>query len=271
MPHLEVNGATLYYETDGHITSPALLLIHAGIATLRMWDPQIEALAAEHFVIRFDTRGYGQTESENVEFSNLSDALAILDHLGIACVTLIGSSRGGSISIDLAVEHPDRVLGLVTIGSGPTGYPEENLTDNENARFDEIDVRAEAEDWDAVAGLETALWCFGPERSVDDLDPIFVETAYALNADNARHFVEDPTQLPITPPAYDRVADIRVPALIMVGVWDLSVVLAQFEYLTATIPDAIGYRFEGAAHLPNVECPGEFRHVVMRWLALHKL
>lgn len=267
MPHLDVNGASLYYETDGHISSPALLLIHAGIANLRMWDPQIDALAAKHFVMRFDTRGYGRTETENVPFSNLSDALALLDHLGIPGATFIGSSRGGSISIDLAVEHPERVLGLVAIGSGPTGFPELQLTDTESAAFDEIDAKFLAEEWDEVARLETALWCFGPERSANDLDPAFVKTAYELNAVNTRHFLEDPTPLSIEPPAYDRVVDIGVPSLFMVGSWDLSPVLAQFEYLVSAVPNAVGFRFDNAAHLPNVELAGEFESLVTEWLA----
>ena len=90
MPRLDVPGASLYYETQGDPASPALLLIHAGIATLRMWDPQVAALAAHHYVIRFDTRGFGQTTTENVEFSNRADAAALLDHLGVARVTVIG-------------------------------------------------------------------------------------------------------------------------------------------------------------------------------------
>jgi pimeloyl-ACP methyl ester carboxylesterase len=75
MPHLDVNGASLYYETDGGISSPAVLLIHAGVATLRIWDPLVPALAADHFVVRFDTRGYGMTETEDVPFSNREDAI----------------------------------------------------------------------------------------------------------------------------------------------------------------------------------------------------
>jgi len=101
MPQLDVNGASLYYETDGASEHPALLLIHAGIANLRMWDPQIAALAASHYVVRFDTRGYGQSETQNVDFSNRADALAVLDHVGVHKATIIGCSRGGSIARSL--------------------------------------------------------------------------------------------------------------------------------------------------------------------------
>jgi 3-oxoadipate enol-lactonase len=271
MPHLTVPGASLYYETDGHISQPALLLIHAGIATLRMWDPQIPALAADHFVIRFDTRGFGQTESEDVEFSNRADALALLDHLGVERATLIGCSRGGTIAIDLAVDSPDRVAGLVVIGSGPSGFPDTELTDVEDARFDEIDRAFEAQDWHRLARLEAAIWDFGPMRREEDLDPEFVATAYALNRVNVIHAEEKPVSLPLEPPAYDRVVDIDVPTLVAVGDYDMSEVLAAYEYLLTAVPNADGCVIHDTAHLPNVERPDVVERVLLGWLGDHSL
>jgi 3-oxoadipate enol-lactonase len=271
MPHLTVPGASLYYETDGHSSKPALLLIHAGIANLRMWDPQIAALAAEHYVIRFDTRGFGQTSTEDVEFSNRADALAILDHLGVARATVIGCSRGGTIAIDLAVENPDRVAGLVTIGSGPSGFPDTELTELEDARFDEIDRVFEAQDWHQLARLEAAIWDFGPLRREEDLDPEFVATAYALNRVNVIHAEENPVSLPLEPPAYDRVVDIAVPTLVTVGEYDMSEVLAAYEYLVSTVPDASGCVFRDTAHLPNVERPADVQRVLLEWLTENNL
>jgi 3-oxoadipate enol-lactonase len=271
MPHLDVPGASLYYETDGHINKPALLLIHAGIATLRMWDPQIPALAADHFVIRFDTRGFGQTSTEDVAFSNRADALALLDHLGVARATLIGCSRGGTIAIDLAVDSPDRVAGLVVIGSGPSGFPDTELTDGEDARFDEIDQAFEAQDWHRLARLEAAIWGFGPLRREEDLDPEFVAAVYALNRVNVIHAEEKPVSLPLEPPAFDRVVDIEVPTLVVVGDQDISEVLAAYEYLTMSVPDAEGCVIRNTAHLPNVEHPDVVERVLLGWLADHSL
>jgi pimeloyl-ACP methyl ester carboxylesterase len=271
MPHLQVNGAMLYYETDGPASAPALLLIHAGIATLRMWDPQIAALAAGHFVIRFDTRGYGETETEDVAFSNRADAVDLLDHLGVAKATVIGCSRGGSIAIDLAIERPDRVAGLVTIGSGPSGFPEVELSEREDELFDELDALYAAKDWVELARREAALWDFGPDRREEDLDPAFTALAYELNAPNARHSTENPTSIPLEPPAYDRVVDIAVPTLVMVGDHDLSPTLAQYEYLVTAIPGADGCRFHDSAHIPSVEQPEEFERVLRAWLEEHGL
>ena len=271
MPHLTVPGASLYYETAGHVSSPALLLLHAGIANLRMWDPQVDALAADHFVIRFDSRGCGQTTSDNVDFSARADARAVLDHLGVASATLVGCSRGGGTAIDLAVESPDRVKGLVTVGAGPSGFPEIELTDVEDARFDEMDDAFDAQDWHRLARLEVALWAFGPLRDEADLDPEFVATAYALGRVNAAHAEEDPTPIPLEPPAVNQVSDIEVPALVTVGEFDITPHLAEYEYLLSTIPDVSGCTFRDTAHLPNVERPADFQRVLVDWLAEHRL
>src|SRR5690554_1885960 len=191
MPHLDVDSATLYYETDGQASSPALLLIHAGIAHLGMWDPQVDDLAHDHFVIRYDTRGFGKTTTEDVEFSDHGDALALLDHLGIERATVIGCSRGGRIAIDLAIEHPERVSGLVTIGGGPSGFPNLELTPEEDAISDRMDAAFRAKDWEQLGDLEVRLWSIGPARREEDLDPEFVAKAYELNSINLQHAEED--------------------------------------------------------------------------------
>ena len=271
MPHLDVNGARLYYETEGSVSAPALLLIHAGIASLRMWDPQLPALAQDHFVVRYDTRGFGKTSTEDIEFSDHADALVILDHLEIERATVIGCSRGGRIAIDLAIEHPERVSGLVTVGSGPSGFPDTELTPEEDTIFDQMDAAFEAKDWKKLADLEVKLWAIGPARREEDLDLAFVAQARALNSVNLQHAEAAATHIPLEPPAFDRVVDIEVPALILVGDHDVSECLAQYEYLSTAIRRADSARFPASAHLPNVEQPAEFERILLQWLAQHSL
>lgn len=271
MPNLTVPGAELYYETDGDPSAPALLLIHAGIANLRMWDPQITALAKHHFVVRFDTRGFGQTVTTNVDFSHRADALAVLDHVGVGTVTLIGCSRGGSIAIDVAVEHPERASGLVVIGGGPSGFPEVELTDAEDVLFDALDEAFDAGDWPRLARLEVELWAVGPLRRAADLDPGFIAAAHTLNRANVVHAEDAPVPQPLDPPAVDRVVDLELPALIAVGECGVTPALAQYEYLLETVPRASGCTFRDTAHLPSVEHPEEFQRVLIAWLAQNDL
>lgn len=271
MPHLDVPGANLYWESDGAASAPALLLVHAGIASLRMWDAVVPALAEDHHVVRFDTRGFGSTEFDDSPFSNRADAVAVLDHLGIASATIIGASRGGSIAIDLALDSPERVNGLVVIGSGPSGFPEVELTPREDALIDAIDEAEAAADWARLVDLETVFWDVGPLREHDDVDAAFLQLALELNRVNIRHLDRTANALPLDPPAYERVADLETPALVMVGEFDITPALAQYEYLVNSIPDATGAIFHDSAHLPSVERPTEFLHVLRDWLADNSL
>ena len=269
MTHLAVPGATIYYETAGRADKPALLLVHSGIATLRMWDPQIDALAAEHFVIRYDTRGFGRTRASAAAFSDRADALAILDRLRVQAATVVGCSRGGGIAIDLALEFPDRVRGLVVISGGPSGFPESEQTPLERQLFQAVREAEAAEEWELLSRLEAELWAIGPRRTASELDPAFVKTAYALSAENVQHAEEMLEPVPLQPPAYGRLGDIRVPTLLVVGDEDISGVLDQFEYLRDHIRAAESTVMMNTAHLPSVERPVEFESLLIDWLARH--
>jgi 3-oxoadipate enol-lactonase len=271
MPTLDVAGASLYYETQGHVSAPALLLIHPGIASLRMWDPIVPSLEGDHHVVRFDTRGFGGTRAADDPYSDRGDARALLDHLGIAEATTIGSSRGGRIALDLALETPERVSGLALVGAGISGFPEVALSQPEQRLADELD-RAEADrDWQRLADLEVRFWCVGPSRTPADVDPEVVRFVQDLNRANAAHATEQPSPVPLEPPAYGRLAELALPALVTVGAHDVSIAQRQFEFARDEIPGAESEVFANSAHLPSLEQPIEFTGRLREWLGLHGL
>ena len=77
------------------------MLIHAGVAHLRMWDEQVAAWRDRHRVIRYDTRGCGRTIAEDMPYSNRDDLRAVLDHLGVERTHVLGLSRGAMIATRL--------------------------------------------------------------------------------------------------------------------------------------------------------------------------
>src|SRR5688572_29017176 len=99
--YAEVPGGRLWYEVqgDGH----PLLLIPGGLGDSRMWDGQVGPFAEHYRVIRYDPRGFGRTETEDVEFSNRADIAALLAHLQVESCHLVGQSRGGSIGLDFTL------------------------------------------------------------------------------------------------------------------------------------------------------------------------
>jgi 3-oxoadipate enol-lactonase len=110
-----LNGARIHYERSG--TGFPVLLIHAGIADSRMWEPQAEAFDKRFDMVRPDLRGFGDTALPPAPYSGIADLVGLLDHLQIDRAHVIGCSMGGTLAIDLALEHPKRVERLVLVAA----------------------------------------------------------------------------------------------------------------------------------------------------------
>ena len=140
MPRARANGIELEYETFGAQGAPAVLLISGLGSQMISWrDEFCTQLAARGFqVIRFDNRDSGlSTWMEDAGPADLSaalngspqpayqlddlasDAVALLDALGIRAANIVGASMGGYIAQLVAINHPDHVLSLISIMSGP--------------------------------------------------------------------------------------------------------------------------------------------------------
>lgn len=271
-PAVQVPGATLAFEVAGPADAPAVLFVHAGVATRVMWDPQFADLARDHRVIRYDTRGYGDSPGEPIDYSESDDLLRVLDAAEAERAVVIGASRGGRFALDAALAAPDRVCGLVLVGSRPSGWmPErDEWTTDEQLLKDAIDTAFEAGDLDAVVRLEVQLYDVGPGREVDSLDPAFVQRAIELNV-GAAHLDFEGTPVEPPHPAVERLAEVGVPALVVVGEHDVSVAQHAARMLLDGIADAEGARFPDAAHLPSVEHPERFTELVRDWMSRHSL
>jgi len=235
-----------------------------------MWDPQFDDLARDHFVIRYDTRGYGESPGEDVEFADRHDLIAVLDALGVNRASYIGGSRGGRIALDAALDQPDRVTGLVTIGSTPGGQDQDGATELELAMLAQMKEAADAGEVDMLVRIEVAYWDLGPSRDIDDVDPAFLRRAIELNV-GAAHWDFAGLDQPLDPPAVSRLHEIDVPVLVVVGEHDVTESKLGYELLMAGLRNAEGLRFTDSAHLPSVERAEQFTSDLRAWLAAHSL
>ncbi|TPG72779.1 alpha/beta fold hydrolase [Pseudomonas arsenicoxydans] len=115
MPFATIDGQPLYYLDQG--TGPAVLLAGSYLWDQAMWAPQIAALSPHYRVIALDLWGHGESGPLPAGTQSLDDiarqALALLDHLDIDRVTLVGLSVGGMWGARLALSAPQRINGLV--------------------------------------------------------------------------------------------------------------------------------------------------------------
>ncbi len=236
---------------DEHGAGPALLLLHAGIADSRMWEPQLQAFATDHRVLRFDARGFGRSASPAGPFRPLDDALAVLDAAGAETALLVGSSMGGATAIDLAIAAPERVQALIAVGIGPHGgEPDAAL----RAGWDEVSAVWESGDQERAIDLDTAMWI---------RDPAVFAQVRPWNAAIAARDEDLSSEVRLDPPAIGRLGEIRCPVLAICGDSDQPAMLAGSRLLAAGVPDGRFVVMKGCSHLPNLDQPGEFARIVV--------
>jgi 3-oxoadipate enol-lactonase len=123
------DGVRLHYRIDGPPDGPPLLFVNSLGTDLRMWDPQVDLLADDLRVIRYDSRGHGRSDAPSGEYTveRLAlDALALLDALDVERATICGLSLGGIVALWLAIYRPARVGRLVLANTAARIGTDEN-------------------------------------------------------------------------------------------------------------------------------------------------
>lgn len=128
MPFTESSGNNLYYEDSGG-DGTAILFSHGGFFDHTMWEQQVEALSGDFRCITWDARGHGMSEA-NGDFDYwdaAKDAVAVLDAAGADSAVLAGMSQGGWLTQRAAIADPDRVKGVVLMGTSVVLLSEQEL------------------------------------------------------------------------------------------------------------------------------------------------
>lgn len=127
----QLGDATLHYEVIGNPTGEPLLLLHGGLGSMADFNGIVEELGKTYRLIGIDFRGHGQSTlgSEKLTYSQyMTDVEAILDHIGLHKVSVLGFSDGGIVGYRLAVSSPARVRALVTVGAAWRLEPDDPVT-----------------------------------------------------------------------------------------------------------------------------------------------
>ncbi|MFL6076279.1 MAG: alpha/beta fold hydrolase [Mycobacteriales bacterium] len=237
---IPVEGGTLWADDSGG-ELPPLVLLHPGVGNSTIWDGMLPALAARYRVIRFDWRGYGRSPLPTAPYTTLGDLTAVLDHFGLDRVPLVGASMGGRAALSLALTQPARVSALVLVTPGVSGYdwPDEPAADAE------YEALVAAGDVDGLTGFGLRRW------GAAGHDPV----ARAQMAGAARAWAaEDEFGRP-DPPVYDRLGEVAVPTVLLLGEADTPTLVEANERMAARIPGCRLIRMPGVDHLPQLRVP----------------
>lgn len=245
----------LFYEVRG--SGEPVMLIHGGNLDHRMWDDQFDLLAGQFRVVRYDVRGFGRSSPADVEHAAHEDLLALLDHLEIERAHIVGLSLGGRIGVDFALAHPDRVVDLVLAGPGLSGWQFSPAPWHEA-------LRTAIQAGDAEAATEA--WLTSDYMAPAMEDPRLAERLRAISLENRELWSREFRELRLTPPAVERLEELRAPVLLILGSRDVPDIHNIVALIGQKVPGARKLVIEGAGHMVNMERPEEFNRAVLEFL-----
>jgi 3-oxoadipate enol-lactonase len=252
---------TVHIAWERRGAGPPVVLVH-GLGYARWgWEPVADALAESFEIVLLDNRGIGGSEAPPGPYTAAEmagDVLAIMDEAGLERAHLVGTSLGGMIAQELVLASPERVEKLVlvcTTPGGPNAAPMPEATTR---------LLAEAASMEPLVALrrfvENALAPNPPEELVQRILAHRLATAQPLAAWAAQAAAGASFD------AWDRLADVHAPTLVVHGTEDVVVDPANAELLAVRIPGARVDRFEGCGHLLFWEEPARFVGVVGEFL-----
>lgn len=259
---IEFDGATFHGETAGF--GLPVVFLHAGVADRRMWQETMrEAAAAGYHVMAYDRRGFGETTTDDVEFSHVIDLEAVLDRLGMNAVVLVGCSMGGALAVDFTLEYPARAVALVLVSSWITGAEPEMPPEVEELE-EQLAYAMETGNTRRANKVGARLWLDGPAG----LEGRVTDPARELFSEMNRIALEHPrlTKEEASPPAMDNLHTIEAPVLLVAGELDGSDTLDRHDELEELFPNAFAITLDGVAHLPPLEAPEVFTPVLLEFL-----
>lgn len=258
------------YDRRGSSDRLPIVLIHAGIADRRMWDPQWELLTFAREAVRLDLRGFGESvTAPAAPLDHVADIIETLDHLDITRCHLVGASFGAGVATEVALTRPGLVRSLLMCPPGGSLLAE--LTPDLKDFFDKEKAALARGDIDAAVEANVASWVVGPGRSESDVEPAVVAAVRQMqrNAFRIAASWDDIQTTELEPPALDRLADLDLPVLVLAGGHDLDTTHDAAGRVCAGAPHVQHVNWTDVAHMPSMERPQPFFELLLEWTATH--
>ncbi len=261
---------TIHLRDEGPRDAPVLVLLHGSNADLHTWQPWVDDLASDYRVIRFDQIGHGLTgpamDGDYSLEAFVADVDAVADKLGLERFVLAGNSMGGAIAMAYAMEHPERLDGLVLVDAGGAAIEREG---GGNLLFTLA----------AVPGVNKVMAQVTPRSLVEKslsqsvsnqaiVTPAAVDRYWEL-ARMPGNRAATMTRFAQPRKAFDpaEVAAVEVPTLVMWGEEDSLIPYAAAGWYMEHLPNATLAHYPGIGHLPMEEAPERSVADLRQWLA----
>ncbi len=267
MARVSANGIEIEYETFGDPGAAPLLLIMGLGAQMLSWDERFcDLLAGRGFhVIRYDNRDSGlSTKMDEAGVPDVlaalggnpdpayqledlaDDAVGLLDGLGIGAANIVGASMGGFVAQLMAINHPDRVLSLTSIMSGPGGR------DGVAPQPEGAEILMRVPPPTREEQIEHGVWIRRVLTGPGDPFDVAAETRRVERAHDRSYYpLGTARQLVAILAAegrLERLSRVKAPTLVIHGAGDVLVPVENGRKVAAAVPGARLLEFEGMGH-----------------------
>jgi 3-oxoadipate enol-lactonase len=245
----------VHYTFDGPEDAPVVVLGNSLGTTVRMWDPQVPALAERFRVLRYDHRGHGgsPTTAGPYTIADLGgDVLALLDREGIGRASYCGLSLGGMVGMWLAANAPERVDRLILCCTSAylppaSGWAERAAT-------------ARAKGTEAIVERIGPRWFTEAFRASDpEVVAAALDELTTIDDEGYAGCCEAIGAMDLRP----SLGSVRAPALVIAGADDVATPPEHAETIAAAIPGARLAILPHTAHLANLERPAEVARLLL--------
>ncbi len=257
-----IDGFEVEYDVRGK--GPAVLLLHAFPLGRSMWEPQVESLATTHRVVRFDARGFGGSQLDDVAPLAMEriadDGACLLDQLWIDKAVVYGCSMGGYAAFAFARRHPKRLAGLVLQDTRAAA-------DTPEGRAGRAALAARVLDDGATAVVDALLPKLLGETSHRERPALVATLKERILATSPRGLANALYGLAARADSRAMLPGISVPTLVLVGEEDANVSPDEAKVMAAAIPGARLEVIPRAGHLANLENPDAVNAALRAFLA----
>lgn len=264
MPHMLINGAKLYYESQG-AGPETIVFAHGLLFSGAMFGEQIAALKDRYRCVTFDFRGQGQSEVTQAGYdveTLYADAVAMIESVGCAPCHFVGLSMGGFVGLRLAIRRPALLKSLILIESSSNPEPKENI-----GRYRMLNFVARWIGLSVVAGPVMEIM-FGQKFLSDpERTKLRYEWRQCMLANDRIGITRAVNGVVARAGVTNQLGQIGTPTLIIVGDQDVATLPAEAEHMHAGIRNSTLVVIPGAGHTSTIEEPAAVTAAMRNFLA----
>ena len=257
MPTFTSNQASINYQTFGDHTKPALIFSNSLGTQFSMWQPQLDALKKDFYMICYDTRGHGQSSAPQGPYSIEllgEDVIHLMDHLHIDKANFCGISMGGLTGQWLAINHPERFEHVIVANTAAQIGQEQAWKDRASL------VREQG--LEPIASTAATRWF--TEGFIKKNAKIVDQLSINLAQGSPEGYASCCEALAVAD-LRDQIQGINIPVLVIAGSKDPVTTVKDGQYMVNKIRSSALFEID-ASHISNIEQPQAFNKAIFDFI-----